>query len=451
MKASTLLALPAFALAYPGLGEDTAAADFEKRQLRGLVTGLVESVSGYAGAIAAQVNQDNLRPEPGFEFQEPGPDDARGPCPGLNLLANYGYLPRDGIVTMGEVIEAVQRGFNMGILLSTVLSVFAILTDGDIETLSWSIGSSHNGIGGLNRHSTVEADISPNREDYYNGCGDNHHLSSRIFKQNVEFVDQDPNKEFSYDVMRKQYAANSKFTQTYNPWIYYFPFPSIVSVVAFNFYPEYFANGTYGAGGVANYESISSIVGAKYDEETGNFDYVPERWPENWYRRSTSYDAVEALVDGFTRIYPANPVAMPVGQIGTPNLNASTLLCNVYQGLNSIAPLALAGQSQAAQAGVSSLLGKLVDLGLDGTTLGCPKDTISANFLYPNATTAGGPLGPSLDRVSNNGNNVYYKTYHTEAPKYPKCSYLNEPETPEEQPENEPPTEGDYPAQPSDY
>ena len=94
MKASTLLALPAFALAYPGLDKETAAADFEKRQLRGLITGLVESVSGYAGAIAAQVDQDNLRPEPGFEFQEPGPDDARGPGPGLNLLANYGYLPR---------------------------------------------------------------------------------------------------------------------------------------------------------------------------------------------------------------------------------------------------------------------------------------------------------------------------------------------------------------------
>ncbi|KAM3417429.1 hypothetical protein BST61_g5675 [Cercospora zeina] len=393
MKAFALLALPALALAYPGLDKETAAP--ERRQLGELVTGLVDSVSGYVGAIAALVNQDNLRPEPGFEFQEPGPGDARGPCPGLNLLANYGYLPRDGIVTMDEVIKAVQRGFNMGIVLSTVLSVFAILTDGDIKTLSWSIGSSHGGIGGLNRHSTVEADISPNREDYYNGCGDNHHLSSRIFKQNVEFVAQDPKKEFSYDVMRKQFDANSRFTQEYNPWIYYFPFPSIVSVVAFNFYPEYFAN---------------------------------ERWPENWYRRSTSYDAVKALIDGFTRIYPVNPVGMPIGQFGTDNLNVSTLLCNLYQGLNSIAPLALAGTSQTAQAGITSLLGKLVDLGLDGTPLGCPGNTISNNFLYPNASTAGGPLGPSLDVVSNNANNVYYKAYHTEAPKFPKCSFLNTPE-----------------------
>lgn len=74
----------------------------------------------------------------------------------------------------------------------------------------------------------------------------------------------------------RRYGANARFTQQYNPYIYYFPFPSIVSVVAFNFYPEFFSNGTYGLGGVANYESISSIIGAKLDRKTGNFQYVPE-------------------------------------------------------------------------------------------------------------------------------------------------------------------------------
>ncbi|KAI5365032.1 Putative chloroperoxidase [Septoria linicola] len=427
MKVSTLLALPALAAAYPGVDKETAASELEKRQSLNQVTNLVNDVSGIVGSVASSINPDNLRPEKGFVFKEPGPGDARGPCPGLNLLANYGYLPRNGYVNMGQVVEATSRGFNMGVKLSTILSIFAILSDGDPATESWSIGSSGDGIGGLNRHSTVEADISPNREDYYNACGDNHHLSSRIFKQNVEFVSKDPNKEFSYDVMRKQFSANSRFSQTYNPWIYYFPFPSIVSVVAFNFYPEYFSNGTYGAGGTANYKSISSIVGAKFDKKTGNFQYVPERWPERWYRRATPYDAVEALTDGFTRIYPANPVAMPFGQIGTPNLNVSTIICNLYQGLNSITPLALAGKSQAAQAQVSNLIGKLAGLGLDGTTLGCPRNSISANFLYPNATTAGGPLGPDLDVTKNNGNNVYYKTYHTEAPKYPKCKFTGPP------------------------
>ncbi|KAH8801237.1 Chloroperoxidase [Flagelloscypha sp. PMI_526] len=30
------------------------------------------------------------------DWQQPGPDDIRGPCPGLNALANHGFLPRDG-------------------------------------------------------------------------------------------------------------------------------------------------------------------------------------------------------------------------------------------------------------------------------------------------------------------------------------------------------------------
>lgn len=92
----------------------------------------------------------------------------------------------------------------MGADLATVLAVFAVLSLGDPKTESWYLGAGPNYVGGLNRHSTVESDVSPNKEDYYNGCGDAHSISSRMFKQNVAFAAQDPNKEFSYDVMRKQ-------------------------------------------------------------------------------------------------------------------------------------------------------------------------------------------------------------------------------------------------------
>ena len=65
----------------------------EKRLLGGLlpsVGSLLESVDGLLGSVAAAVDLDNKRPEPGYEFKAPGPNDSRGPCPGLNLLANYG-------------------------------------------------------------------------------------------------------------------------------------------------------------------------------------------------------------------------------------------------------------------------------------------------------------------------------------------------------------------------
>jgi hypothetical protein len=58
-----------------------------------------------------------------------------------------------------QVLEAVARGFNMGADLATVLIVFAVLSDGDIATESWYLGTNpYTKVGGLNRHSTVEAD-----------------------------------------------------------------------------------------------------------------------------------------------------------------------------------------------------------------------------------------------------------------------------------------------------
>ncbi|KAK5727135.1 hypothetical protein LTR15_003027 [Elasticomyces elasticus] len=442
MKTSfLLLGLPALGWAYPGmLGvssreealeflKDKREAELEERQLLsgliGSVAQIVSDVSGLLGSVASAVNPDNKRPEPGYVFQAPKSTDSRGPCPGLNLLANYGYLPRDGHVTFDQVIEATARGFNMGADLATVLLVFTILADGDIPTQSFYLGAGPSGIGGLNRHSTAEADVSPNREDFYLGCGDNHHLSSRIFQQNVYYAATDSSKQFTLGVMSKQWAANSKFSVKNNPYLYYFPFPSIVATAAYNFYPQFFSNGTYGAGGVANYESISSIIGAQFDTKTGNFKYVPERWPaKGWYRRSTPYGAVQALTEAFTLIYPSNPISMVFPQLQGGNFDAATALCYIYQGINSITPLALAGEEQEIGAGVTWALSKLAGAGLDLTTLGCPSSTLSPNeFLYPNATQKGGPLNPPASVQSNVGNNVYGKTYFTSAPTKPKCQH----------------------------
>lgn len=105
----------------------------------------------------------------------------------------------------------------MGADLSTLLAVFAVLADANITTESWYLGTNAQHVGGLNRHDTVESDISPNREDFYLGCGDNHHLSSRLFSQNVALAAQDPDKQFSLDAMGNQYAASAKFSQANNP------------------------------------------------------------------------------------------------------------------------------------------------------------------------------------------------------------------------------------------
>lgn len=118
-----VLGLPALSLAFPSptgagskddilnnlLGHQQAGAEAEQQQVekrQGLLGSLLGDVSGLLGSLASSVEPDNKRPEPGFEFQAPGPNDSRGPCPGLNLLANHGYLPRNGYVNLGEVVEA---------------------------------------------------------------------------------------------------------------------------------------------------------------------------------------------------------------------------------------------------------------------------------------------------------------------------------------------------------
>jgi hypothetical protein len=48
-----------------------------------------DDANNHLGSVAQGVlNPNDKRPEPGYEFQAPGAGDSRGPCPGLNLLAN---------------------------------------------------------------------------------------------------------------------------------------------------------------------------------------------------------------------------------------------------------------------------------------------------------------------------------------------------------------------------
>ncbi|KAJ0330139.1 hypothetical protein COL922a_012530 [Colletotrichum nupharicola] len=377
-------------------------ANPEPQLLGGVIGGLTGTISGLLGAVAQNINPANAR---------------------FNLLANHGYLPRNGHVTLGQVIEATAGGFNMGADLSTILGVFAVLADGDIATESFYLGAGPCGVGGLNRHSTVEADISVNREDFYNGCGDNHHVSSRMFKQNVDIVASSASKQFDLTNMGTQYQKNSMFSQKYNPDLYYFLFPLIVSLGAFAFYPQFMSNETYGSGGVANYESISSIIGAKYDDKTGEFQYVPETWPKNWYRRATPYGAVQTVLEGLLDIYIRNPVVPGVAQLGTANLNATAVLCDLYQGMNSVVPLFVAGSEEQVAAATTWAIAKL-DPYFSNTVLGCPLSVLSPNdpsFLYPNSKNKGGPLNTPPSVAKNVGDNVYYKTYFTTAPTSPAC------------------------------
>lgn len=45
-------------------------------------------------------------------FVPPGTGDQRGPCPGLNALANHNYLPHNGVADIPTIVNAVNTGMS---------------------------------------------------------------------------------------------------------------------------------------------------------------------------------------------------------------------------------------------------------------------------------------------------------------------------------------------------
>jgi hypothetical protein len=52
----------------------------------------------------------------------------------MNALANMGYLPRSGIVTIADLIKGQKDGYNIDYDLGAVLAAVAVGLDGDLLT-----------------------------------------------------------------------------------------------------------------------------------------------------------------------------------------------------------------------------------------------------------------------------------------------------------------------------
>ncbi|KAK1809866.1 hypothetical protein LTR12_015756 [Friedmanniomyces endolithicus] len=85
------------------------------------ITALLQSSSAYPSNsdwVTEHVKRydgfsDNLAVRLG-SYQAPGPNDSRGPCPGLNTLANHGLINRDGKnLNSTEIKLAFPRGFGI--------------------------------------------------------------------------------------------------------------------------------------------------------------------------------------------------------------------------------------------------------------------------------------------------------------------------------------------------
>ncbi|KAJ7108982.1 Cloroperoxidase [Mycena crocata] len=126
-------------------------------------------------ASATAYPDRNAEPR-GHEFRAPKKGDVRGPCPGLNALANHGYLPRNGkSFTPKQLLDAGIAGFNLDPAPIAVAAKFGILTKSDSDTFD------RMDLDLLSAHNIIEHDASISRNDFGDGTGDNTHFNETTF------------------------------------------------------------------------------------------------------------------------------------------------------------------------------------------------------------------------------------------------------------------------------
>ncbi|KAF5368724.1 hypothetical protein D9757_010423 [Collybiopsis confluens] len=129
------------------------------------------SIAFLASALAVAVKADV--DWSAHQWQKPGPDDSRGPCPGLNTLANHGFLPRNGQnITVQNILDAVNDGFNFRpIDIMVVAAKVALLSTDNVNYVTLE----ESGLYG-----NIEHDTSLSRQDF--DIGDSIHFNETIYQ-----------------------------------------------------------------------------------------------------------------------------------------------------------------------------------------------------------------------------------------------------------------------------
>ncbi|RAO70416.1 uncharacterized protein BHQ10_006428 [Talaromyces amestolkiae] len=280
--------------------------------------------------------------------------DQRGPCPGLNALANHGYIPHDGVVSLAEVVPALNEVFGMGFDLGLVLGVMGTVWAGDPISLnpSFSIAGESPAIDnllndafgllgtprGLNgSHNFIESDSSPFRDDLY--------LTYDAWTLNLtkfdSFYAMSSNGTFGMDLIAE--FAKDRFYESIatNPNFYYGPVTGMIARNAgYMFTGRLFANySTEYPDGVLTKEVLKSMFGVNGSDDALQYNYGYERIPENWYRRPIDYGLVDLNLDilDFVAQYPE--LASIGGNLGAVNNFAGVDITNLTGGVLNAADL----------------------------------------------------------------------------------------------------------------
>ncbi|KAG5913184.1 hypothetical protein E4U42_001389 [Claviceps africana] len=240
------------------------------------------------------------------EYRDPGPNDMRGPCPGLNAAANHNYIPRSGIATLESIGKGLWEAYGLDETASLTLHLIATVMDGDILSQKWSIGYASHDVGSLGPigerllgvpsglcgygHLKAEGDASVTRGDFLAPANNSNCASYPVFyNQLLELSNRRANGLVTAPVLAEHQHNRKLHSISTNPNY----FASVVANLAFTpaahtlvwaLMSNHSAEHPRGFLEHAVLDDFFSYT--LRPDGSRAYAYGKERIPDNWYRRS---------------------------------------------------------------------------------------------------------------------------------------------------------------------
>lgn len=119
MKYSLCLATLAFCatevVAFPSLVFDMSMSEEEKRTIAGIATTIESEAKEIRQLVPPtfDASKQYVSTTGAHAYVAPKSTDLRGPCPGLNAMANHGYIPHNGVATISQFIQGTYDGTSL--------------------------------------------------------------------------------------------------------------------------------------------------------------------------------------------------------------------------------------------------------------------------------------------------------------------------------------------------
>lgn len=289
------------------------------------------------------------------EYQDPGPNDIRGPCPGLNAAANHNYLPRSGVATYATVQTGLWEAYGLDQTATQLLQQTTTFFDGDPLSQKWSIGYASHDVGALGPlgeallgmptgicaygHLKSEGDASITRGDFDAPTMNSNCASySQFYDELLQLSNERADGLITAPVLA-EHQHNRKLHSIANNPNYFSPaFAGVAfTPAAHTFVWALMANhSAENPKGFLEHSVLDSFFSYKEQADgSREYAYGKDRIPENWYRRShkNPWTLADVLLGVASQCLAFPSTCKVGGNTGTVNSFAGVDLGDVSGGL----------------------------------------------------------------------------------------------------------------------